>query len=60
MEEVHYLNDEMRRNLFKYYENNKKLIDSKEDFESWRKLKYDKRCYPFRRLVGELLDKNKN
>jgi len=53
------LNDDIKEKLFESYEINKNLIDSKEDFQSWRKLKYDKRCYPFSCLVGELLDKSK-
>jgi hypothetical protein len=51
------MSNDDKEKLFNLYETNKNLIESREYFESWRKLKYDKRCYPFKHLVGNLLEK---
>lgn len=46
------LSEDDKSKIFKEYEKYKNQINIKEEYEAWRKMKYDNRCYPFRRLVG--------
>jgi len=56
LQELNFLSENLKEKLINSYEKNKELIELKEEYETWRKIKYDKRCYPFRRLVGEIIN----
>ncbi len=31
------------------------ILNQKDNLESWRKIKYEKRCYPYKKLIADLI-----
>lgn len=48
-------NDDLRNEILKKYKSHLTILNQTENLEGWKKVKYEKRCYPYKKLVDELI-----
>jgi len=47
--------DQIREDIYKEYKKHLNILNQKEYIDTWRKLKYEKRCYPYKKLIADLI-----
>ena len=48
-------NDLLREDIYREYKKHLGNLNQLEMLEGWKKMKYEKRCYPYTKLVGDMI-----
>jgi hypothetical protein len=47
--------DLLMEEIYIAYKKHLSILNQKEYIDTWRKLKYEKRCYPYKKLIADLI-----